>query len=297
MGVQLPQRTTARLKRGALILVVGASLLLLGACSEADKNNIRHLAFPGEDPRNATDRTHYIYDLWKWGWVAAMITGVIVWGLMFYVMARYRRRHDDEVPVQTRYNLPLEIFYTFVPIVMVIVFFTQTVKAQNGVLEPVDNPDHVVDVLGQKWNWTFNYSQEEIAQGKNVYEFGTPKGDPPTLVLPKGESVQFNLHSQDVVHSFWITGFLMKLDVVPGRVNTFYLTPQQTGHFDGKCAELCGYLHSKMLFDVEVVEPEEYEKYLQSQIDAGYVSDEPLLGNDDTTKVAGLDTGDEGGHE
>lgn len=298
MGVQQPQRTMARIKRGAMILAVSASLLVLAGCSEADKNNIRHLAYPGEDPRNATDRTHYIYDLWKWSWVAAMIVGVLVWGLIFYAVIRFRRRAADEVPVQTRYNLPLEIFYTFVPLVMVIVFFAQTVKAQNAVLEPVDNPDHTIDVLAQKWSWTFNYTDEDVAGGKNVYDFGYGGRDP-VLVLPEGESITFRLHSQDVVHSFWITGFLMKMDVVPGRVNEFSVTPTQIGDFDGKCAELCGYQHARMLFDVKVVSPEDYEKYLQDQMDAGFVSDEPLLGNDDTTTVAGLDTDDneDGGHQ
>ena len=92
-----------------------------------------------------------------------------------------------------------------------------------------------------------------------VYEAGTPS-DLPTLYLPQwASSVQFVLTSPDVIHSFWIPKFLMKMDVVPGRVNTFEVTPTQTGRFAGNCAELCGTYHSQMLFWVEVVEPDDFD--------------------------------------
>lgn len=302
VGVQLSRpagssrrrRAGSPLKRVALGLVAGAALLLVSGCSAEDKYQLTHWAMPEVD---ATDRSGYIYELWKWGWVAALVTGAIVWALMFYAMARYRRRSDDEIPVQTRYNLPLEIFYTFVPIVMVVVFFAHTVKTQNAVLEPVDNPDHVVEVVGQQWSWTFNYTNEDVANGRNVYESGTGSYVP-TLVLPEGESVQFNLRSPDVIHSFWITGFLMKMDVIPGKVNRFWLTPTKQGTYRGKCAELCGVYHSRMLFNVKVVSPERYDQYLQQQIDRGFVSDEPVLGNEFTTTQPGLESGEnQGGQE
>lgn len=302
MGVQTSQpsgaptqrRAGTPLKRLVVALTVGAGLLLLAGCSEQEKYQLSHWGMPSAD---ATDRSVHIYELWKWGWIAALIVGVLVWALMFYVMARYRRRSDDEIPVQTRYNLPLEIFYTFVPLVMVVVFFAHTVKAQNEVLEPVDNPDHVIDVVGQQWSWTFNYTDEDVASGQNVYESGTGSYVP-TLVLPEGESVQFNLHSPDVIHSFWITGFLMKMDIVPGKVNQMWLTPTKEGSYRGKCAELCGVYHSRMLFDVEVVSPEEYDAYLEDQISKGFVSDEPLLGNEFTRTQTGLGSEEtEGGQE
>lgn len=288
------QHVGAQLKRLALGVTGGVGLLLLGGCSAEDKYQLGHWAMPEVD---ATDRSHYIYDLWKWGWVAALVTGVIVWALMFYVMARYRRRSDDEIPVQTRYNLPLEIFYTFVPIVMVVVFFAHTVKAQDAILEPVEDPDHVIEVVGQQWSWTFNYTDEDVAQGRNVYESGTGSYVP-KLVLPVGESVQFNLRSPDVIHSFWITGFLYKEDVIPGKVNEFEVTPNVIGEFKGKCAELCGASHARMLFNVEVVSREDYDAYLADQVAKGYVSDEPLLGQEYTRVPAGpSQESDDGGHE
>jgi cytochrome c oxidase subunit 2 len=294
VGQQVPQRAAGFLRRAALVAAVG-SLVLLTGCSAESQDAWKNLAMP--DP--ATDRADHIYYLWRYAWIAALVTGAIVWGLIFWVAVRYRRRNDDEVPVQTRYNLPLEIFYTLAPVVMVIVFFYHTVNAQDAVLEDTDE-DHVVNVVGQQWSWTFNYTDEEATggEGTNVYTFGTGSTIP-TLVLPVGESVQFNLYSPDVIHSFSVSGFLMKMDVVPGRKNHFEVTPTTVGEYKGKCFELCGVYHQRMLFDVKVVTPEEFDEYLQGLQDAGYESEEPVLGGAQAYEQTGLgeDDDEEGGSE
>jgi cytochrome c oxidase subunit 2 len=115
------------------------------------------------------------------------------------------------------------------------------------------NPDHKITVTGIQWSWQFEYTSDGGAQIT-----GTP-GKPPTLVLPEGESVQFRLVSDDVIHSFWVPAFLFKLDVIPGQPNTFEITPTKQGTYAGKCAELCGQDHARMLFNVEVVSPSEYQ--------------------------------------
>ena len=293
LPVGVPQRMMSRWRRGVMVLTVGFGVLLLAGCSAEDKDQLRHFAMPGSDPRNVTSTSHWIFDLWKWGWVAAMVTGVITWALIFYAAWAFRRRSDDDVPVQTRYNLPLEIFYTIAPVIMVVVFFFHTVQAQNAILEEVDNPDHTIEVVGQQWQWTFNYPDEDAVDAPNVYEYGTAYYRP-TLVLPVDETTQFNLHSPDVVHSFWITGFLMKMDVIPGKVNHFQITPTQIGDFRGKCAELCGVSHSRMLFDVKVVSREDYDAWLQGLEDKGNISEEPLLGGTDASTQHGLDTSESG---
>ena len=80
--------------------------------------------------------------------------------------------------------------------------------------------------------------------------------------LPVDKSVRIQLRSPDVIHSFWVPAFLFKMDVIPGRVNTFEITPKQLGRFRGRCAELCGQDHARMLFNVKVVTPAEYQDYL-----------------------------------
>jgi cytochrome c oxidase subunit 2 len=207
------------------------------------------------------------------------------------VVVRDRRKHADEIPVQTRYNLPLEIFYTVAPIVMVIVFFYHTVNVQNAVLDDTEQ-DRTIEVVGQQWSWTFNHRLDGD-EGPVVYTSGFG-GNIPTLVLPVGETTQFNLHSPDVIHSFGVPGFLMKMDVIPGRVNHYEVTPEVEGRFVGKCYELCGTYHSRMLFNVDVVSVEEYESYLQDLEDQGNTSDEPLLGGENAREQAGLESGEEG---
>ncbi len=301
MGLQLPQRTAGTLRRVATTAVLGTSLLLLSSCSSESQGEWKRLAMP--DPASA--QGEHTLRLWQGAWIAALVTGFVVWGLILWVVVAYRRRSDDEIPVQTRYNLPLEIFYTIAPIIMVIVLFQQTVQVQNTILDddlPVDN---TIEVVGQQWSWTFNYgvgerddaadqeaSDDEYPYAKYVYEVGTGSKIP-TLVLPVGETTRFNLHSPDVIHDFGVPSFLMKMDVVPGRVNHYEITPTATGSYRGKCFELCGVYHSRMLFNVNVVEPAEYEQYLEDREAAEQVSDLPLLGGADASTQAGLESGAE----
>lgn len=286
MGQQLHRRPASTLRRAATVASTGL-LVFLSGCSAETQHEWKNLAMP--DP--VSSQAEHIFYLWRWAWVAALIVGVIVWGLIGWVVVRYRRRHDDEIPVQTRYNLPLEIFYTVAPIIMVIVFFYHTVNVQNAVLADTDE-DHVIDVVGQQWSWTFNYTDEEAVDSPVVYTVGAG-GNIPTLVLPVDETTQFNLHSPDVIHSFGVPGFLMKMDVVPGRVNSYEVTPETEGTFVGKCYELCGTYHSRMLFNVEVVSAEEFDAHLQELEDRGNTADQPLLGGSHVRDQAGLEDDEE----
>ena len=281
MGLQLPKRA----RRIGAWTMVPAGLLLLGACSSEDQAQITRLAMP--EP--ATDRAPLTYDLWQGAWLAAILVGILVWGLIGYASFRFRRRSDDEIPVQTRYNLPIEILYTIAPVIMVLVLFFFTVQTQNDLLAPASETgeaDHTVKVVGQKWAWSFNYVEEDAVGGDTVYTVGTP-AEEPTLVLPLGESVTVELSSPDVIHSFWVPVFLMKMDVVPGRDNSFSFTPTREGTFEGRCAELCGVYHSRMLFDVRVVSPEEFDQHLLDLKEQGNVG--TVLGGADATTQPGLE--------
>ena len=277
MGLQLPKRA----RRVGMGAAAAAGMLLLGACSAEDKAQIERLAMP--EP--ITDRAPAIFDLWQGAWIAAMAVGVLVWGLIGYVAVKYRRRHDDEIPVQTRYNLPIEILYTVAPIIMVLVFFFFTVTVQDEVLAKSNGDgsgaDHQVKVVGYQWSWAFNYMEE--LDGQTVHEGGTT-GERPTLVLPVDESVHVELVSPDVIHSFWVPAFLFKMDVVPGRTNSFEFTPTEEGTFVGRCAELCGAYHSRMLFNLEVVSADEYEQYLTELEERGQTG-EALGGVEADTQV------------
>ena len=278
MGLQLPKRMR---KVGVWALMVPA-LLVLSACSEQEKGEWNRVAMP----EGASDRSASIIEFWQWTWVAAMAVGVLTWGLIFYAVIRFRRRNDDEIPVQTRYNLPMEILYTIAPVVVVLVFFKFVIDTQSVVQASDDSPDHTIKVVGQQWSWTFNYIEDEALDGStSVYQVGTP-AQPPTLYLPVGESVQFELSSPDVIHSFWVPAFTYKLDVIPGRDNEFVMTPTREGNFEGRCAELCGTYHSRMLFNVEVVDADTYASHLQDLQEQGNVGE--ALGGSDAVTQDGL---------
>jgi cytochrome c oxidase subunit 2 len=286
VGLQQPKRSSGTARRVGLAAAISASLTLLGSCSAEDKAQIRRLAMP--EP--ASDRAPMIYDLWAGSWLAAILVGILVWGLILYAVIRFRRRKgDDTTPVQTRYHLPIEILYTVAPTIMVLVLFYYTVTVQNQVLADEPDPDHHVTVVGQQWSWTFNYVKDDALGGQTtVYEVGTTAHQP-TLVLPVNETVEFKLTSPDVIHSFWVPAFLFKLDVIPGRTNKFSLTPTEVGRYEGRCAELCGVYHSRMLFDVRVVSAEEYAAYLQRLEDAGQVG--LLTGGEKANSEPGLEQG------
>jgi cytochrome c oxidase subunit II len=220
---------------------------------------------------------------------------VITWALILYAVFRFRRRSEDEIPVQTRYNLPIEIFYTVAPIMMVIVFFYFTVQTQDDVLKQVKNPDHTITAVGQQWSWTFNYNYDagydhfagRAVGGPVVHEVGTT-ANPPTLWLVKGETVEVHLYSPDVIHSFWVPAFLFKMDVFPGRDNHYAFTPSRLGTFEGRCAELCGVYHSRMLFKVKVVDRADYDAHI-AELAANDDNKGPAVGGDQVNKQAGLE--------
>lgn len=283
MGLQLPKRA----RNVTIGAVIGSAVLFLSGCSAEDKSQIERLAMPVPSTKEA----QAIYDLWQWAWLAAILTGIVVWALIFYVVVRYRRRDEAEIPVQTRYNLPIEIFYTIAPIMMVIVFFFFTVEAQDKVLHD-EKADYTIKVVGQQWSWTFNYV--DSADGQTVYEVGTP-AERPTLWLVEDKSVEFELSSPDVIHSFWVPAFLFKMDVVPGRTNTFTATPERAGTFAGRCAELCGLYHSRMLFDVKVTDQASFDAKMRELKAAGNTGE--ALGGSDVTETPGLEDESNGGAE
>ncbi|WP_091059295.1 cytochrome c oxidase subunit II [Micromonospora humi] len=213
-----------------------------------------------------TPESHRMYDLWIASCIAALAVGVFVWGLIFWCVIRYRKR-GNELPVQTRYNLPMEFLYTIAPILVVSVLFYYTAVVQTDVVKESKNPDVTVEVVAFKWNWQFNYRD---GQGRDANTVASVLGTSeviPVLVLPSGRSIRFEEQSRDVIHSFWVPELLFKRDVMPGSIrNTFEVSSIDTeGAFVGRCAELCGSYHAFMNFELRVVSPEKYEQFLAAK--------------------------------
>ena len=251
-------RLGSRVRPGLLALSLFGLLFLTG-CSTELVDQMKRLGFPAP----ASDRAMPILNLWIGTWIAAFAVGIAMWGVILWAANRYKTKHA-KMPRQNRYNLPMEIFYTIAPFIIIAVLFYYTVLAQNEVKARAPDPEVTIDVVGQKWSWTFNYkAADNPAVGSDVWEAGTINKTP-DLYLPAGKLVEFRLTSPDVIHSFWVISFYEKLDVIPGRVNILQLRPTTEGVFAGKCAELCGTYHSAMLFNVHVVSESEYNAYLNS---------------------------------
>ncbi|WP_229791178.1 aa3-type cytochrome oxidase subunit II [Zhihengliuella salsuginis] len=267
-------RTSSRRGTRARVVALGAAgALLLTGCSE----QVQRGWLPNE-VRDTTNHTGMLQDLWVNSWIAALAIGILTWGLLIWCIVAYRRRKNDTgYPRQLSYNLPLEIFYTAVPLMLVVTLFVFSDATQRDMDEPVDSP-LVVDVRAKQWSWDFNYSyegQEAYYSGVQAHLTGEEgvEEDLPTLYLPVDVPVTFELNSRDVIHSFWIPAFLQKLDMIPGKTNHIYLTPQVEGTFQGKCTELCGEYHSEMLFNVEVVSEAEFRAHLDS-LPEGHLGEE-----------------------
>jgi cytochrome c oxidase subunit 2 len=173
----------------------------------------------------------------------------------------FHRKRGDKLPPQVRYNMPIEIMYTAVPFVLIAVFFYFTAKDENYIDALPANPQVIVNVTGFQWSWEFNYPQYNVSTTGEPWGFGPL----PVLEIPVGETVRFNLVSTDVVHAFWVPEFLFKRDVIPDHPNHFEITATKTGTFLGHCSELCGVYHSKMLFQVKIVTPQQFKAYMAQE--------------------------------
>ena len=244
-----PRAATRRRVRAALLGLGALAVTLTASACTANQ------AFFMDLPEPATKEGSITQNLWQGSWIAAWSVGAFTWGLMIWAAIAYRRRHKNDVPEQTKYNLPIEILYTIVPLIMILGLFWFTARDQSEILALKNDQDQTVNVVGYRWNWGFNY----IDAG--AYAVGTPNL-PAELVLPVNEKIRFELTSPDVIHSFWVPAFLFKMDVIPGKTNAFELTPDKIGTYAGKCAELCGVDHSRMIFTVRVVERAEFDKYI-----------------------------------
>jgi cytochrome c oxidase subunit 2 len=258
--------------------------LLLAGCSQQQLNGF----LPGSP--DTTNNTSMVTGLWVTSWIVLLAVGVITWGLTIWAVVVFRRRRGQTgLPVQLRYNMPIEIFYTIVPLILVLGFFAFTAQDQADIEQPYAQPDQTISVYGKQWAWDFNYVDQ------NTYTAGVQAASPdsssagsdansalvesqiPTLYLPVGKKITIELHSRDVIHSFWVIDFLYKKDMIPGKTNYMYVTPERIGTFAGKCAELCGEYHSDMLFNVKVVSQADFDAYTASLKAAGNVGQ---LGDD-----------------
>jgi cytochrome c oxidase subunit 2 len=182
---------------------------------------------------------------------------VLVMAVAIYSVVQFRARPGetgDGPPIHG--NTRLEVFWVTIPALIVtgLAVYGGIVLAD---IEKKKDGEMRVDVTGQQFAWTFGYDQG----GKKVQSY--------ELVLPKDKPVVFKIHSKDVLHSFWVPEFRLKLDAVPGITGTVRLTPNKIGNWQVVCTELCGLGHSTMRQPARVVDDETFTAWLDEKASGG----------------------------
>lgn len=188
---------------------------------------------------------------------------LVVATLFVIILIRFREKQGQTgYPKQVEGSLRLEILWTVIPIILLAIIAVPAVTQTFSLAEDYSQDEDTirVNVTAHQYWWQFEYPDLGIVTSQD-------------LVLPTNQRVYFELTSKDVIHSFWLPALGGKIDTNPGLTNTMYLeTSDVTGAFKGKCAELCGQAHALMDFKTVVVEPQEFETWVQGMTEA---KDEP----------------------
>ncbi len=243
--------------------------LVLGGC---------HLpAFLGY--RGATTQARDEFNLYAGTFIAAVVVGVLVGLLILWAVVHYRRRSDD-MPRQFQYHIPLELAYTVVPVLVVLVLFGFTAFDENRIDALAVKPAATVDVYAFQWGWEFDYAGTHVAVRGETSNDPDPVGPAgpagpacapadyclgPGLVVPAGQTTQIDLRSRDVVHGFYVPEFNFSRYAQPGVLNLFDITVRKPGVYRAQCTQFCGLYHSIMLFHVVAMPPDQFRAWLSQQ--------------------------------
>jgi len=178
--------------------------------------------------------------------VAAFFTTLIA-GLIVYFMVKYRRRSDDEVPGIVHGSLALEAGWSIIPFLITLVVFFWGASIYVTLARPPDDATQV-NVVGRQWMWKVQHMDGR----REINELHVAVGRPVRLVLT----------SEDVIHSFFIPAFRVKMDAVPGIYTQLWFEPTKVGTYHLFCAEYCGTLHAGMIGRIVVMEPDEFQRWL-----------------------------------
>ncbi|MBK7404314.1 MAG: cytochrome c oxidase subunit II [Phycisphaerales bacterium] len=196
--------------------------------------------------------------MWIFGF--DVIWFVFLMALMLFWVVKYRRRPGVPAQRSPHHNTPLELAWTILPSVFLGYMFYRGFESYIAkLIAPTDS--EVINVVGQKWEWTFTYPNgasppEKAAIGGNEAA--------PILYIPVGRPIQFRMTSNDVLHSFWIPDFRFKFDVMPNRYTSYWIQAEEPGDHWIFCAEYCGDKHSEMAGLIRAVTPEEYAAKVSS---------------------------------
>lgn len=235
------------------LLALAAIVVLTGCGPEVDQ------VYSTISPQNEkTNDIQWLYQIIFW---AALIVFIGVQMAIAYTAIRFRRRGNRR-PEQVHGSRVLEITWTVIPALILLALFIPTVKIiyEHAEAANVEDGFHV-NVIGKQWWWEISYP--DIPANPEDAEQG-PLVTANEMILPLGANVVITLQSNNVIHSFWVPQLSGKVDVMPGHDNVLQFTAERVGDYYGECAEFCGGSHAWMRFKVKIVEPEQFDAWVNA---------------------------------
>ncbi|WP_420445591.1 cytochrome c oxidase subunit II [Candidatus Poriferisodalis sp.] len=193
------------------------------------------------------------------GWMAIGV-GILVAAAVATIILKFRAKptdDPDDLPPQIHGNRKAELTWTIIPTILLIFLTVYTLPTVFALASEGDGM--TIKVEGQQWWWQFSYDIDEDGQ----YDIVTAND----LVIPTGEEVNLELHSNDVIHSFWIPRLNGKKDAVPGRVHDWRISSDVPGIFYGECVEFCGLSHANMQMRTIALDPDDFDRWVRQQYD------------------------------
>ena len=199
------------------------------------------------------------------------IISLFVLGLLGWVMIRYRRGANP-TPSRTSHNTTLEVVWTLVPVLILVIIAVPSIRLLAHQYSP-PAADLTIKVTGNQWNWSYEYPDHGIEFTANMLpdDQADARNEPRQLatdervVVPVGAVVKVIVTSSDVIHAWGIPAFWVKIDAVPGRLNETWFRAERPGVYYGVCYELCGARHGYMPIAVEVVSQEQFRQWVASR--------------------------------
>jgi cytochrome c oxidase subunit 2 len=199
------------------------------------------------------------------------IISLFVLGLLAWVMFRYRRAANP-TPSRNTHNTTLEIVWTLVPVLILVVIAVPSIRLLGHQYDP-PRADLTIKAIGNQWYWEYQYPDHGVNLVSNMLpeDQALAAGEPRQLaadermVVPVGATVKMIVTSNDVIHAWGVPAFWTKIDAVPGRLNETWFSANREGVYYGVCYELCGARHGYMPIAVEVVSRERFNAWIASK--------------------------------
>lgn len=239
-------------RRSLLLLGLTAALLVLLTGCAAD--------VPHSTVMPKTDAARKIQDLYVFVFWLSVIVFIGVQGGLVYMMWRFRARPGHELPEQTHGNTTLEVTWTILPAVILVIMAVPTIQTIFALeTDPETSPDGskplIIEVTGRQWWWEFKYPEITQADGSVL----TTANE---MVIPTGRTVTLHISSDNVIHSFWVQQLTGKIDAIPNHENHLWFTAEDPGQYFGQCAEYCGVQHAQMRMNVIAMTPTDYQAWV-----------------------------------